>query len=290
MPAATHGPWSPVYTSSNPAPTDGPDPLSRNGFGHHLQRQQVVAGSLDDARLRLERRRDARRRAGAVLPRRSLHGQQCLNRVYAGATVASPAYAPRVFGGPLPMPQSDGGIAAAASSFSGFGTDRATTRRRRPVTPNEETAQATPTTSIGNGHGPPGSPPQRFGAPGRPVGRQVAVERLLLDGHSGRVESVAGAYIDMELAQDVCAAGQVAAFRDLEPAVRHQERTAFASGLSVGGRLVSATMTAKFYGQPLVAWTPAPERTRTSCSGRRRRIRSTSRGKRLTWDTRSCCR
>jgi hypothetical protein len=64
-------------------------------------------------------------------------------------------------------------------------------------------------------------------------------------------------YRDLELPQDVCAAGRVMRFgKDSEPSLTSSGNL-FASGLSASGRLTSAGSTSKFYGNPLVAWTPA---------------------------------
>lgn len=64
-------------------------------------------------------------------------------------------------------------------------------------------------------------------------------------------------YVDLELPQDACAAGRVQRFGiESEPTVTTAQAP-FATGLSSAGRLVSAVKTGAFYGQPLVAWTPA---------------------------------
>jgi hypothetical protein len=64
-------------------------------------------------------------------------------------------------------------------------------------------------------------------------------------------------YQDLELPQDACAAGRVQRFGiDSEPSLTTSQ-AAFATGLSQTGRLTSALATPAFYGQPLVAWTPA---------------------------------
>jgi hypothetical protein len=64
-------------------------------------------------------------------------------------------------------------------------------------------------------------------------------------------------YRDLELPQDVCAAGRVMRFgKGSEPSLTAAGQL-FASGLSSSGRLTSAQSTSKFYGNPLVAWTPA---------------------------------
>ncbi len=64
-------------------------------------------------------------------------------------------------------------------------------------------------------------------------------------------------YQDLELPQDVCAAGRVQRFGVASEPSLTTAQSAFATGLSSTGRLVSARKTATFYGQPLVAWTPA---------------------------------
>jgi hypothetical protein len=64
-------------------------------------------------------------------------------------------------------------------------------------------------------------------------------------------------YVDLELPQDVCAAGRVARFGiNSEPSVI-AGGDVFASGLSPSGKLTSAVHTAAFYRAPLVSWTQA---------------------------------
>jgi hypothetical protein len=64
-------------------------------------------------------------------------------------------------------------------------------------------------------------------------------------------------YDDLELPQDVCAAGRVMRFgKESEPSLVSSGQL-FATGLSSNGRLTSAVRTSAFYGQPLVSWTPA---------------------------------
>src|SRR5581483_4691472 len=64
-------------------------------------------------------------------------------------------------------------------------------------------------------------------------------------------------YVDAELPQDACAAGRVQRLGiDSEPSLTSAQ-TPFATGLSSSGRLTSALHTSKFYGRPLIAWTPA---------------------------------
>lgn len=64
-------------------------------------------------------------------------------------------------------------------------------------------------------------------------------------------------YQDLELPQDVCAAGRVMRFGKASEPSLTSSGDLFATGLSSSGRLTSALHTTAFYGQPLVSWTPA---------------------------------
>jgi hypothetical protein len=90
---------------------------------------------------------------------------------------------------------------------------------------------------------------------------QLTLAGKLTSGHGpGEIVARAGGslvYQDLELPQDVCAAGRVARFgKESEPALT-SSGDLFATGLSSKGRLTSALHTTAFYGQPLVSWTPA---------------------------------
>ena len=64
-------------------------------------------------------------------------------------------------------------------------------------------------------------------------------------------------YQDLELPQDVCAAGRVKRFgKNSEPSLTAAGEL-FASGLSPSGKLTAGRSSQAFYGAPLVAWTPA---------------------------------
>jgi hypothetical protein len=64
-------------------------------------------------------------------------------------------------------------------------------------------------------------------------------------------------YEDLELPQDVCASGRVKRFgKNSEPSLTAAGEL-FASGLSPSGRLTAGKTSSAFYGNPLVAWTPA---------------------------------
>lgn len=243
MPAATYGPWSPVYSSNNSAPAAGPIQLtgtlsdvfsngSQNSPAHELTPAFLWQGdtTLD----------------GTVAPFFRVYvftDSQCLNPVYVGEPVASPAYAPRVSGVNLP--------ANDANSYVDPGTQTSNSAADGDLlVPNEQEAPAKPTT---------GSSAQAAGVIGSPVD--------LWDVNwpaSGYYWTVVGvkqvgpdAYQDLELPQDVCAAGRIQRLGiSSEPSLTSKQEP-FATGLSSKGRLVSAAQTRRFYGEPLVAWTSA---------------------------------
>jgi hypothetical protein len=241
MPVATYGAWSPIYTSSNSAVTNAPIQLvgtvsesfsngSSSSSAHRLMPGFVWTGdeSLGGT-------------PASLFRVEVFTDSSCLNRVWTGATVSSPAYAPRLFAG---------GSAAGDYTLDG-----------EALTPNEDLGPATPTTSV------PGtkdtikiSNAAGFGAP-----IDLWDQNWPSSGYYWTVMPVAavnGGYYDMDLAQDVCAAGRVQRLGiSSQPSLTAGNGSPFASGLSASGRLVTRRHTAKFYGQPLVAWTPAVNAT-----------------------------
>jgi hypothetical protein len=288
IPVSRYGAWSPVYTSSNPAPSGGPIQLT---------------GALSDAFSDGSPNAPAQRLMPSFIwsGNESLWGtptelyrvyvstdRECVNIVYTGAVVGSPAYAPRPFGA-LAMPQSVVALVAARGLYlpdgvepSGFSADGAT------VNSTEQTPDATPTSQVpgdlpsapdpaapagsGSSSPPPSSPGPVAGSSLNgigPAGRLGAPVDLWdtnwpESGYYWTVVAVSAVsnglsivYRDLELPQDVCAAGRVQRFGiESEPSLTAAQAP-FATGLSSTGRLTSAVKTSAFYGQPLVAWTPA---------------------------------
>jgi hypothetical protein len=91
---------------------------------------------------------------------------------------------------------------------------------------------------------------------------QLTVATNLVFGHAVgsdvRTNGASGlAYSDLELPQDVCAAGRVQRLGiSSEPSLTGGQQP-FITGLSQTGRLTSAANVPAYYGRPLVAWTPA---------------------------------
>src|SRR5207249_3075282 len=109
LPPVSYGPWSPVFTSQNASqdigtssPTDTvSDQWGKTKLGHqfHLTpgfawapSAQVVTDGID---------------AGSPLYRVYVFtDNHCVNRIFTGSVVGSPAWAPRTIGGPIKLPSS----------------------------------------------------------------------------------------------------------------------------------------------------------------------------------------
>jgi hypothetical protein len=148
LPAVTYGPWSPVYSSSNPPYTTGPIKLGdtvsdvvANGDpsspAHRLMPAFTFSGdtALDGTKAELFR--------VYVFTDR-----QCLNRVYTSAIVGGPAYAPRPYG-PLALPSNPASLPAARSTYLRDGSEPDSFAfDGLPVKSTESQPAATPTTAV----------------------------------------------------------------------------------------------------------------------------------------------
>jgi hypothetical protein len=254
LPAVSYGPWSELYVESNP-----PLRHARLRVGRTVAETAASPHRLTPA-FAWSGDEDASGKAHPLYRIDLFTDPGCVNVVYHGAIVGSPAYAPRLQG-PLALPTTADGIAAAAGQYLRDGPQPATfTADYLDAEPNEgSTSAAAP--------GPAGAPaPVAASAAAGPApsdGGPVALWDM--GAPNGRyywtvlpVElSPAGDYRDVELAQDVCRQGRRGAFAKTSPPVVTAAGAAFVSGLSPKGRLVAAAGAApSFYGAPLVAWQP----------------------------------
>lgn len=255
LPVATYGPWSPVYRSTNSAPTTGPimptatasDVISSGMTPSH----QVMPGFAWTGDETLDGTPAAFFRVYVFTD------NQCLNPVFVSPAVPSPAYAPRLNGSSLELPVNAANVYIdPGRSTLDAGTDG------NFLTPaiNEQMPAATPTvgpaTTVSDQNG--------TGVIGPPVDLwddDVAQGSGYYWTVVGVQPVAAGIYQDLELPQDVCAAGRVQRLVISSAPSLTAGSTPYATGLSSKGRLVSAAETPKFYGEPLVAWTAAPGAT-----------------------------
>jgi len=148
LPAVGYGPWSPVYSSTNPAYATGPIKLG------HTVSDVVAAG-------------DASSPAHRLMPAFTFSGdtaldgtkaelfriyvftdRQCLNRVYTSAIIGGPAYAPRPYG-PLALPSNPAALPAARANYLRDGSEPDSfSFDGMPIKTTESEPAATPTTAV----------------------------------------------------------------------------------------------------------------------------------------------
>ena len=287
LPAVSFGPWSPVYTSVNPPFATGPlsavnavsdtvsDVLSPRGHqlmpGFTFSGNQSLWGTTASMyRVYISTDRD------------------CLNIVFRGAVVGSPAYAPRSTG-PLVLPKDTASLTAAASSYLADG-DEGTTYMAdgSTYTTTELLRGSTPPPSGGGTSAPPSqtvlAAKVDLWDSDWPTGRYywtVVPVDVVVDPTSGVVT-----YRDAELPQEACAAGRVLTFGKSSQPVLTGTEAPYASGLSPMGQLAGArSSTPKFYGTPLVAWEPALGADEYEVQWSHRAYPWTTAGKALTFAT-----
>ncbi|MDX6471723.1 MAG: hypothetical protein QOK22_539 [Gaiellaceae bacterium] len=146
LPVTTYGPWSSIYSSTNPSVTGGPIAIDH-----------AVSDVVTDSNSSVAHR---------LMPAFTWHGNQtlsgtnaelfrvyvftdkfCLNRVYTSAVVGSPAYGPRP-GGTLALPSDSAGIASARGSYLDDGAEPSGEMfDGTPVSAQESAPAAVPTTT-----------------------------------------------------------------------------------------------------------------------------------------------
>jgi hypothetical protein len=295
LPAVSYGPWSPIYTTTNGAFTYGPltltgttaDTTAVGQAGAH-QLMPAFQFSGDQSLL------------GAPNELYRVYvftDQDCLNVVFKGAIVGSPAYAPRTTG-PLGLPNNTTDLALFRTSFMPDGAEPKSTTfdgvtvatteslppsvfTAKPITTASTTETSSSSSGTSSGSTTSTTPTDPYAFPGSlssagapidlwdtnwPQGRYwwtvVPVKMVLTTSTTGTGTSAVTTtkidYVDAELAQDACATGRVASFgKQSQPTVT-AAGTPYASGLSPKGRLLSATKPKPvFFGAPLIAWTTA---------------------------------
>ena len=158
LPAVTHGPWSPVYTSTNPAMAGGVvSPVAALGDDttstptapalHRLTPGFAFTGSTSSAGV-----------ASELFRVYVFSDRDCVNTIFRGAIVASPAYVPRLTG-PLRLPKSNSDLASARTRILGDGKEpKSYTADGLAIQPTEQDTKAAPPPATGSGSGATGTP------------------------------------------------------------------------------------------------------------------------------------
>ena len=273
-----YGPWSKVFTSTNPGMDTGivrpvaavtalATSTPSSPKAHEMTPAFVFAGT-----------RDAAGKQYGLYRVYVFSDRECVNPVLRGAIVGGPAYAARNKG-TIKFPADAKAIADASTTILDLGDEgKSFTAEGLLSKPASEAGAAaagtaTPAAPAGTAtpaNGGPGAPVEQASnsdwpqiellESGWPNGRFFwtvvpvkLVPKLASDGTIASYE-----YVDAELPQDTCAAGRVLAFGKASSPVVAGQGTAYASGLSPTGRLIASAGNTLFYGHPLVAWLPAP--------------------------------
>lgn len=284
LPAVSYGPWSSTFTSQNTPQTLGTtvptdtvsDEWGKTKLGHqfHLTpgfawspSAQVVTDGVD---------------AGSPLYRIYIFtDNHCVNRIFTGSVVGSPAWAPRTVGGPINLPASSKTLANAKSGkYPGAGSEGTAL----DATGSDVSAAESP--SKGSGASSSGSASASAAATGAsasaaaplakvdlwdsgwPTGRYywtvVPVTIFAVDTGDGSAPASSGAadlklgYQDAAVPQDACESGSIMGFGKISRPVVTTAGKAFVSGVAPTGRTVAAVgQHAEVYSSPIVAWQPA---------------------------------
>jgi hypothetical protein len=267
LPAVSYGPWSPIYIAANPDPAAGPLTLTTtisDTVGtpskpkkHELMPALTFSGNqgLDGVSYGLFRMY-------------AFTDSDCVNMVYRGAVVGSPAYAPRTTG-PLKLPFTDEEISNASAGWLPDAKDEGKTIGADGTL--IKTSEAVGETSTGGASA--GTGDAAGAGTSLDATQTVAAARVDLpevDFPRTRyywtivpvtaISDSAGnrQYQDVDLPQDACAAGRVASFGKVSKPVRTASPAPYIAGLTPNGRLLTSTgAPTVVYSTPLVAWEPA---------------------------------
>lgn len=244
LPAVSYGPWTAVYATTNPTWTSGKlrvsfavsdqvsSPSSVNP--HQLMPALTFTGDqgLDGNSYRLFRTYAST-------------DSDCVNVVFRGSVVGSPAFAPRI-NGPLKLPSNQGELDVAFDSVlpsANSETAKTISADTFPLVSNEtfEDSRAL----------------LRIDLPDLDVRTTryfwtVVPVAIVVGAESGDFQ-----YWDVETPQDACQSGRVATFgKDSLPAIT-TSGSPYLSGLAPNGRLLAqAGRRPVVYSSPLVAWRP----------------------------------
>jgi hypothetical protein len=271
LPSVSYGPWSPPYVELNPpltaaridTSTMASDIVSSTSAGFKLMPSLSFTGSMS-----------------ADLTPRQLYrvyittDSDCVNVVYRGSIVGSPAWAPRVTGA-LKLPsntielvqaqtgfiltdgkqgktyaidrsaanENESKSATEATGGSGGGSDEDDDQTGEQIEKVEAAALAPPLVDLWDN----GWPEHRY------YWTVVGVQVVPSVADPNALE-----YYDVELPQDACAAGRVATFGKISEAAVTASSGPYVTGLSPFGGLFSSRRSRPVvYGSPLVAWRPA---------------------------------
>ena len=271
IPSVSYGPWSPVYAELNAPLLASPlavssmasDVLSSSPAAFRLMPSLSYGGTVSND--------GAARELYRVYISTDV---DCVNVVYRGSIVGSPAWAPRSTGA-LTLPANADELTKARAGFivsdgkqgKTFAMDNSAALENESITIGSSTGGIEDT---GGGTGGESdeqvekvesaalSPPKidlwDSGWPDNRYYWTVVGVRM----RSGAADANSIEYVDAEVPKDACAACRMSTFGKVSEAAVTTSGAPYITGLSPTGTLFSATRTRPVvYGTPLVAWKPA---------------------------------
>ena len=168
LPAVSYGPWSPVYSTTNPSFSSGKLDLRATVSDvsqHRLEGRSASAHAGPD----VLRQRGPARAGVAALPPYAFTDRDCVNVVFRGSVVGGPAFAPRT-GGPVKLPATSDELDLATRH--GAAPEREDRGREDLMADGSEVVERVPSG-------------RARGRARRPPGRRREDHALLLDGRAG---------------------------------------------------------------------------------------------------------
>jgi hypothetical protein len=282
LPAVSYGPWSAPFSSTNAAQATGAlkatdtvsDYWDKTGKGRPdnltpafawTPTAPVITDGIDP---------------GSPLYRVYIFtDSNCVNRVFTGSIVGSPAYAPRAQGGPIALPGTLSGMTKVSgnSIYPGPGSEGdAVDATGEPVKSNEvpggsvsASSSSSPSDSSSSSSGSSSASLAQVDLwdSGWPTGRYywtvvpvtVVAKVTLDDPPAGSApSSPALEYQDTAVPQDACQSGAKWAFGKVSRPVVTSAGKPFVSGVRPNGRSVASVGAhTAVYETPIVAWQPA---------------------------------
>ena len=271
LPRTSYGPWSPTFTTVNPPKSVGslaPVATVSNQWdiaGRTASPHELMPGfSWTPSAPAITTVKDF----GSSLYRVYIFtDKDCVNQVFAGSIVGSPAFAPRVTGGPFALPQDTKALSQwdgpPYMETMGGSEGKALDATGVTVTSNEVPGKALGESTAASS-GTAGGANVDLWDSGWPSGRfywtvvPVTVEQVGVPDPTKPNSAQPIEYQDIAVAQDACESGDVGSFGKVSAPVVTSSSTPFVSGLSPNGRMVaSASKVPTLHDSPLVAWEPA---------------------------------
>jgi hypothetical protein len=281
LPRVSYGPWSPTFTSVNPPQSLGLLGVTETvsdveNVGKPTKPHDLMPGFAWRPSIPLV---SSLGPVGSSLYRVYIFtDDHCVNRVFTGSVVGSPAYVPRVVGGPLALPQTTADLPDwnARPYTVSWGDEGKTYDATGKAVRSTEIPSASGKSSGtgGTSGGTSGSTTAAAASTGDanvdlwdsgwPNGRYywtVVPVVAMPSGKptSGSTSSSTGIeYDDAVVPQDQCEAGIGMGFGKVSQPVVTRSSTPWVSGLAPSGRMIaSASKVPVVHDSPLIAWEPA---------------------------------